>query len=117
MASNYTFRLAPGFRFKRRGIGFLEGEGGKLDAGKVFDGLAGKKDFVRSIMDHWIAGNDRPAWWFHGWNFDPYKKCFVFKWDQKEGRSKKAVRFLDSSNTENYPRLRIVWSSFPRYEK
>lgn len=66
-----------------RGIGFLEKDDGEFDAITKFRTLkASKARFVKSIMDHWVDGNDRPSWWFHGFNEARYRDCFVFKWDE-----------------------------------
>jgi hypothetical protein len=87
MPKSLSFRLAEGFNFRRRSIGFLETEqeDDELNAGSVFDGLTGTvRQLVRSRMDYWLNGGSHPKY-FHGWPNEPrYKQCFVFKWD--EGR-------------------------------
>jgi hypothetical protein len=81
-----SFRLVPNVAPSLgRGIGFLEGHD-ELDAGDVFDDLPQKVEMtVRGRFDWWIAGNNSPGTWFHGFpNQAQYRECFVFKW--KEGR-------------------------------
>jgi hypothetical protein len=80
-----TFRMASGFDEDDRGIGFLEDEEDEdLDAGAVFDGLAGATELkVRSRMDYWLQGNIYDKY-FHGWKGLPeYKDCFEFKWEER----------------------------------
>ncbi len=67
----------------RRGIGFLISDDGRFDAVTKFNSLRDNKArWVRSIMDHWVDGHDRPPWWFHGFDEEEFKACFVFKWDE-----------------------------------
>lgn len=79
-----TFSHVLGVKLtSRRGIGFLQKDDGEFDAITKFRGLkASKARRVQSIMDHWVDGNDQPVWWFHGFNEEPYRHCFVFKWDE-----------------------------------
>jgi hypothetical protein len=72
-----TFRLVPRLQVMRRGIGFVEGHV-ELDAAANFEGL-NETDArnLRSRMEHWVAGNDKPKNWFH--RFDDFRECFVFK--------------------------------------
>lgn len=80
-----TFNLAPGVRItERRGIGFLHKDDGEFNAITRFLSLkSSKARFVKSIMDHWVDGNDTPRWWFHGFDEERFKRFFVFKWDEK----------------------------------
>ena len=74
-----SFRTPDGFRFRRRGIGFLEGEPW-LDARKIFDGLssAGKED-MRNRIDHWLQGGIHDKY-HHGFPNDAaHDQCYVFK--------------------------------------
>jgi hypothetical protein len=84
--SSIIFSLVAGVKCtNRRAVGFLHKNDGEFDAMAKFVGLkSSKASFVRSIMDHWADGNDKPVWWFHGFNDEEFKQCFVFKWD--EGR-------------------------------
>lgn len=80
-----TFRLVPGVTPSTgRAIGFLEGDA-QLDAGETFDSLSEKaRQTLMSRMDWWVAGNDLPSEWFHGFpNSRYYKDCFTFKWKEK----------------------------------
>lgn len=90
-----------------RAIGFLEGDP-QLDAGVVFDELEERlARTVRSRMDHWIAGNHKPAWWFHGFPNNPvYDQCFVFKWTHnRDGH--RLYGFLCNPQPETNPRFRL----------
>ena len=85
MSSAYAFRLADGFSFKHRAIGFLEHrQGAELDAGMVFGQLKENPTrYIRAGMDCWLDGQscDRR---FHGWpNDDEHRPCFTFKWKEK----------------------------------
>jgi hypothetical protein len=53
-----------------------------VDAKEVFESLPeDKKRLVRDRFDYWLQhGRHNP--YFHGWDNDPYKNCFVFKWKQ-----------------------------------
>lgn len=76
-----TFRLVPGvIPSVRRGVGFLEGHS-ELGAGFEFDELDVSDTFsLKSRMDHWVAGNDSPSKYFHGFKSGrDYRECFVFK--------------------------------------
>ena len=51
-----------------------------VDAAVVFGRLDDKREReLRSRFEYWIDGgvNDK---WFHGFNQDGYRGCFVFKW-------------------------------------
>lgn len=81
-----SFRLVPDVQQSSgRSVGFLEGHD-ELDAGEVFDNLKEKQRMnFRVRFEWWIAGNNQPGTWFHGFpNKAEYKECFVFKW--KENR-------------------------------
>jgi|ERR1019366_2907669 hypothetical protein len=85
MSPLYVFRMADGFSFKHRAIGFLEDcECGELDAGMIFDHLGGNPErYVRASMDCWIDGQTCDSR-FHGWpNDHEHKPCFTFKWKEK----------------------------------
>lgn len=75
-----TFRMVPRLQVtERRGVGLIEGNV-QLDAGPNFDGLDEKDERnLRSRMEHWIAGNNGPKNWFHGFNDTKFRICFVFK--------------------------------------
>lgn len=78
-----TFTLGPSSATGVRGIGFLEGHS-ELDVGATFPCFA---DVVarqfRARIDYWLAGNDKPSKWFHGFTSDAeYRECFVFKYNQ-----------------------------------
>ncbi len=78
------FRHAAGVKItSRRGVGFLQRDDGEFHAIAKFERLKpSRASFVRSIMDHWADGNDKPHWWFHGFDQAEYRHCFVFKWDE-----------------------------------
>lgn len=80
MPKTLTFRLAPRVQVLSRAVGFLEGYG-DLDAGLAYDGFPESLQVeMRARMEHWVAGNDGPKQWFHGFPAWPkYKECFVFK--------------------------------------
>ncbi len=85
MSPVYVFRLADGFSFKHRAIGFLENsESAELDAGMMFDELEGNyKRYVRASMDSWLDGQICDSR-FHGWpNDHEHKSCFTFKWKER----------------------------------
>jgi hypothetical protein len=85
MARSYLLRIPSGFRFGRRGIGFLEcAEDAEMDAGAVFDGLEGvARQAVRTRIDYWLEGNAHDKY-FHGFpNQTTYKHCFTVKWHEK----------------------------------
>ena len=69
---------------ERRGIVFLScQEDASLDAAAVFDGLDDKRErLIRSRFEYWIDGNTNNRW-FHGFNEEEYKTCFVFKWKER----------------------------------
>lgn len=75
-----TLRTPPGFRFKHRGIGFLEGEVW-LDAGTEFENLPRKEqDDVRSRINYWLDGGVHDKY-FHGFPNDrAHHECYVFKY-------------------------------------
>jgi len=80
-----TFRIASGFSFNRRGIGFLEDENDEdLDAGSVFERMTGNAERkVRSRIDYWLQGGVHDKY-FHGWpNLPLYRHCFEFRWDER----------------------------------
>ena len=68
----------------RRGVVFLCcQEDNEIDAAVVFAGLDDKKDRdLRSRFEHWIDGGTNNKW-FHGFNEEGYRECFVFKWKAK----------------------------------
>jgi hypothetical protein len=107
MSAKFLFRLATGFHFDRRGIGFLDGEDNELDAAEVFDSLPEKTlRTVRSRMDYWLQGGVHDKW-FHGWpNVAEYKNCFVFKWDEKK-QSHRLYGFLCHPKPESAPGFRL----------
>ena len=74
-----TFRTPSGFYFRRRGIGFLEGEGW-LDAGRTFDALGSKEEQeIRDRIDHWLSGGVHDKY-HHGFPNDPkHHECYAFK--------------------------------------
>lgn len=102
MRSPITFRLAEGFNFERRSIGFLEGSD-DLDAGLTFDRLPpNTQKKVRSRMDHWLTGGIHDPY-FHGWPNDPrYKGCFVFKWEERKV-GQRLYGFLCNPKPESEP--------------
>ena len=67
-----------------RSIVFLQQAGNdQIDGLSVFQGLPKKREReVRSRFDHWIDGNTYKQY-FHGWDTDAHKDCFVFKWKEK----------------------------------
>ena len=87
MLAKLAFRLASGFNFQRRSIGFLEAENGEdeLNAGETFDALTGNdRRKVSARMDYWLSGGTHDKY-FHGWPNEPkYKECFVFKWERRK---------------------------------
>jgi hypothetical protein len=74
-----TFRAPTSFHFRRRGIGFLEGEQW-LNAGRIFDGLSKKEEEeVRNRIDHWLNGGIYDKY-HHGFPNDRrHDQCYVFK--------------------------------------
>jgi hypothetical protein len=103
-----TFRLAMGFSFQRRGIGFLEDAGDEtLDAGATFDGLAGNTERkVRSEMDYWLQGGVHDEW-FHGWpNLPEYKQCFSFRWKERR-LANRLYGFLCHPMPQSNPRFEL----------
>jgi hypothetical protein len=85
MPPEYVFRLADGFYFKHRAIGFLEDRSStELDARVVFDHLGeNPMRYVRAGMDYWLEGQTCDGR-FHGWpNDHEHKLCFTFKWKEK----------------------------------
>jgi hypothetical protein len=73
------FKTPSGFHFRRRAIGFLEGEGW-LDAGRTFNALHGNEEQdVRNRIDHWLSGAVHDKY-HHGFPNDPrHRECYVFK--------------------------------------
>jgi|SRR5215813_9276243 len=54
-----------------------------IDAKQTFEGLSVKRQReVRDRFDYWLQGG-RHNQYFHGWDYPPYKDCFVFKWKEK----------------------------------
>ena len=74
-----TVRTPRGFYFRRRAVGFLEGEGW-LDAGRTFDDLSGTQEQdIRNRVDHWLGGRVHDQY-HHGFSNDPrHHECYVFK--------------------------------------
>lgn len=107
MPTALSFRLADGFGFRRRSIGFLEAKDDcEMNAGAVFDALTGKaRQTVRTRMDRWKDGFNSPNWYFHGWNLPNYKDCFVFKWDDQQ-RSQRLYGFLCNPKPVSDPGFR-----------
>jgi hypothetical protein len=78
MPSKVTFRTPTGFHFRRRAIGFLEGEDW-LNAGTTFDGLKEKEqETVRNRIDNWLEGAVFKKY-HHGFNAPQHRECYVFK--------------------------------------
>ena len=74
-----TLRTPRGFNFRRRGIGFIEGEN-SLDAGKRFNSLSRKtQEEMRNRIDHWLSGNKHDKY-HHGFpNDHTHHECYVLK--------------------------------------
>jgi hypothetical protein len=69
-----------------RAVGVLEGHP-ELNTIAGYNGLIEKdRDTLLARMEHWMAGNDGPAQWFHNFKntAEKYRLCFVFK--VKRGR-------------------------------
>src|SRR5258708_3843455 len=76
-----TFAPMPGvLPSTARAVGILQGHG-ELNIHYGLSRLKEKElDDLKSRMDHWIAGNDGPAKYFHGFpSRTKHKRCFVFK--------------------------------------
>lgn len=75
-----TFRLIPELQVRRRAVGLLEGRG-ELDAAANFEDLDENDERdIRSRMEWWVACNNTPKCWFHGFKAEKhYRDCFVFK--------------------------------------
>ena len=85
MASQYTFTHTNDFkRSGVRSVGFLEEDGSQdLNAKSEYEALSQKGAWaIRTRVDHWVDGNNVPPRYFHGWNTDGYRECFVFKKDE-----------------------------------
>jgi hypothetical protein len=76
-----TFILMPGILPSTgRAVGVLTGHV-ELNILAGFASLSiNAKGDLKARMDHWIAGNNGPKNWFHGFTSQAkYKHCFVFK--------------------------------------
>jgi hypothetical protein len=64
-----------------RGVVFLRcSDNADVNAEAVFNSLGQKdKNRMRDRFDNWMQGNDGPAHWFHGFDDEERKHCFVFK--------------------------------------
>jgi len=65
----------------RRGVVFLRcDQDSGINAEAVFRALKAKdQNRMRDKFEHWMRGNDGPAHWFHGFDDEERKHCFVFK--------------------------------------
>ena len=81
----YTVKRVPLLKVStRRGVAFLCcREDDKIDADVAFESLDDKKEKeVRSRFEYWIDGGTHDTW-FHRFNHEDYRECFVFKWRAK----------------------------------
>lgn len=77
-----------------------------IDAKEVFDNLTDeKKRLVRDRFDYWLQGGKHKPY-FHGWDYAPYKNCFVFKWKEKR-QHQRLYGFLIHPCPKTNPRLEV----------
>jgi hypothetical protein len=65
----------------RRGVVFLSCDNNQdVNAEAVFKALEQRdQDRMRDKFEYWMRGNDGPSNWFHGFDDEGRKYCFVFK--------------------------------------
>jgi hypothetical protein len=99
MAQLRTFRVEQIENLQRgkdRALAFLIcPEDAAIDAKETFDSLpVDKQRLVRDRFDYWLQRGTHNRY-FHGWDYAPYKNCFVFKW-KKRRQHPAALWLLDS---------------------
>jgi hypothetical protein len=93
-----TVAIIPGTKETQyRGIAFLAWpEDPNITAAASLKRLekasTNEKGKVWARFDHWIDGHPKPNW-YHGWDEDGFKHCFVFKWN-KGGSMQRLYGFL-----------------------
>jgi len=70
-----------------RGVVFLRCDNNpQVNAEAVFNALKqNDQNRMRDKLEWWMRGNDSPSQWFHGFDDDDRKYCFVFK--RKKGHT------------------------------
>jgi len=101
--STITFELVVGLPVMRRAVGFLFGHS-ELSARECFLALGDEaRRNLLARMNYWIAWNNSPAKWFHGFPNDPeHKNCFVFKYQEK-----RFYGFLYHPTPKSNPRFQL----------
>lgn len=71
-----------------RAVVLLVSEGDEeVDAAETFESLDAKREReLRTRFEAWIDGVHHNNQWFHGFNREGYRECFVFKWTEKRLR-------------------------------
>lgn len=89
----------------RRMIAFLESiADARIDARRVYDRLIPRvQKTLKGRFDHWLAGIPYPKY-YHGWNNDPNRSLFVFKWVEKQ-KFHRMYGFLCHPKPTSNPRL------------
>jgi hypothetical protein len=81
----------------KRAIALLDcSHDSEVDAAKVYEALKQEPERlreVRSRLDMWIEGAQPHKRYFHGFDKEGYRDCFVFKWKQKN-RGQRLYGFL-----------------------
>ena len=77
--------LATRIQFgQRRRVAFIERNDGRFNAIGAFESLLEKPRMtLETRFDYWIAGSPPNKKWFHGFDAQPHRACFVFKVIQK----------------------------------
>lgn len=103
----YSFTLVEGAQHNSyRAIGFLESTVENLDARTTFANLPiDKQREVRGRFDHWLDGQHFKKY-HHGWDKHPNKKCYVFKWIQKQ-KYHRIYCFLCHPRPDSSPGFRL----------
>jgi hypothetical protein len=79
-----AFKFTQPSNFKRsdnRAVGFLEEPGNaEVDAKSEYEALERKASMdLKNRIDWWVEGNNVPKKYFHGFDMQEYRECFVFK--------------------------------------
>jgi len=78
----------------------------EVDALKVFESSVPKvQQTLRGWFDHWLAGIPYPKH-YHGWDHEPNKALFVFKWMYKQ-KFNRFYGFLCHPKPQSDPRLQL----------
>jgi hypothetical protein len=108
-----VYQIVPVDRLRRsewRAVVLLRcGDNPALDAVAIFKSLdldPARKRELLDRFDAWIDGAVHNNRWFHGFDRQEYRDCFVFKWKQKN-RGKRLYGFLYHPQPHTRPRFEL----------